>query len=75
MSGDESFLARWSRRKRNVVAQADVEKGNVGMSQTAATKDVSGIESEIEVYQLTDTGIVAQASVSGTKYWPDDDLN
>jgi len=26
MSGDESFLARWSRRKRNVAAQADAEK-------------------------------------------------
>jgi hypothetical protein len=26
MSGDESFLARWSRRQRNVAAQAEAEK-------------------------------------------------
>jgi hypothetical protein len=26
MSGDESFLARWSRRKRNAAAQSDAEK-------------------------------------------------
>jgi hypothetical protein len=26
MSGDESFLARWSRRKRNVAAQSDAEQ-------------------------------------------------
>ena len=28
-----------------------------------------------KVYQLVDTGIMLKASISGTKYWTDDDLN
>jgi len=40
MSGDESFLARWSRRKRNVAAQADAEK-NPPPSAAEIAKTVS----------------------------------
>src|SRR5260370_1723662 len=40
MSGDESFLARWSRRKRNVAAQADAEK-NPPPSAAEIAKPVS----------------------------------
>ncbi len=28
-----------------------------------------------EIYQLTDTGVALQATVAGTKYWKDQDLN
>jgi hypothetical protein len=28
-----------------------------------------------EIYQLADTGVALQATVSGTKYWKDKDLN
>ena len=27
------------------------------------------------MYQLTDKGLAAEATVKGTKYWKDDDLN
>jgi hypothetical protein len=40
MSDDESFLARWSRRKRNVSARSDAEK-NPPSSATAVAKPVS----------------------------------
>jgi hypothetical protein len=40
MSGDESFLARWSRRKRDVAAQADAEK-NPPPSAAEIAKTVS----------------------------------
>lgn len=29
----------------------------------------------ITVYQLTETGLALQATIKGTKYWPDDELN
>jgi hypothetical protein len=28
-----------------------------------------------EIYQMTDTGVALQATVAGTKYWKDKDLN
>jgi uncharacterized protein DUF3306 len=40
MRGDESFLTRWSRRKRNVAAQADAEK-NPPPSAAEIAKTVS----------------------------------
>ena len=40
MSGDETFLARWSRRKRNVTARADDEK-NPAPSAAEIAKPVS----------------------------------
>lgn len=40
MSGDESFLARWSRRKRNIAAQSDAEK-NSPPSAAETAKPVS----------------------------------
>lgn len=29
----------------------------------------------VRIYQITDTGVIAQAMVQGTKYWKDDTLN
>ncbi len=29
----------------------------------------------VRIYQITDTGVIAQAMVQGTKYWQDDTLN
>jgi hypothetical protein len=40
MSGDESFLARWSRRKRNAAAQSDAEK-NLPPSAAEGAKPAS----------------------------------
>lgn len=33
------------------------------------------IGSDIEVYSMTESGLALQATVAGTKYWKDDDLN
>jgi lipid-binding SYLF domain-containing protein len=33
------------------------------------------LEDNIEIFQLTESGLALQATVSGTKYWPDKDLN
>ena len=29
----------------------------------------------VRIYQITDSGLIAQAMVQGTKYWRDDTLN
>jgi lipid-binding SYLF domain-containing protein len=47
------------------------EKGG-GMSKEAGG-DTGG--NLFEIYQITDTGVALQATVAGTKYWKDDDLN
>ncbi|MBW2646218.1 MAG: hypothetical protein JRE23_08585, partial [Deltaproteobacteria bacterium] len=54
-------------------AQADAaavsdEKGDA----LAAAIDVGP---GIKLYQLTETGLALQATIQGTKYWKDDDLN
>jgi len=33
------------------------------------------IGSDIEAYSMTESGLALQATVAGTKYWKDDDLN
>ena len=33
------------------------------------------IGSDIEAYSMTESGLALQATVTGTKYWQDDDLN
>jgi lipid-binding SYLF domain-containing protein len=54
-----------------------------GEADAAATHDDAGgamssaveVAPGISVYQLTETGLALQATVGGTRYWKDDDLN
>lgn len=41
---------------------------------TSAQTEVS-FDTDIEVFQLTESGLMASAMVSGTKYWKDEDLH
>lgn len=34
-----------------------------------------GSTSNITIYRITESGLSLQATISGTKYWPDDELN
>ena len=47
------------------------KQGVKGGAVTGATDVLPGVR----VYQLTETGLLAQAMLKGTKYWRDDDLN
>lgn len=47
-------------------AQVEGKGGSVGELETPEG---------ISIYQLTQTGLSAKATVQGTKYWPDPDLN
>ena len=55
-------------------ADASAKAGDKG---AAAAKE-AGVDTGgnlFEIYQMTDTGIALQATVAGTKYWKDKDLN
>ena len=55
-------------------ADATAKAGDKGAaaSKEAAADTAANV---FEIYQLTDTGVALQATVAGTKYWKDADLN
>jgi lipid-binding SYLF domain-containing protein len=55
-------------------ADAAAKAGDKG---AAASKEAAADTGAnvFEIYQLTDTGVALQATVAGTKYWKDKDLN
>lgn len=52
-------------------ADAAVKQGVKGGAVTGAADVIPGVH----VYQLTETGLLAQVMLKGTKYWRDEDLN
>ncbi|MCX2980673.1 hypothetical protein EYC98_07255 [Halieaceae bacterium IMCC14734] len=52
-------------------ADAGAESGGKGAGVEAAATVVPGTT----IYQLTDAGVALQATLQGTKFWEDDDLN
>lgn len=52
-------------------ADAAADTGKDGGSASAAADIGNGVI----VYQMTDKGLALQATLQGTKYWQDDDLN
>lgn len=52
-------------------ADAAAKAGDKG----AEASDEGDIRSGIEVYSMTESGLALQATIAGTKYWKDKDLN
>lgn len=52
-------------------ADASAKSGEKGADLNAVENVLPGVR----IYQMTDTGLMAQAMVQGTKYWRDDALN
>jgi lipid-binding SYLF domain-containing protein len=52
-------------------ADAGAESGDKGMGAEAAATVIPGTT----IYQLTDAGIALQATLQGTKFWENEDLN
>jgi lipid-binding SYLF domain-containing protein len=50
-------------------ASGSAAAGNEGMNKRAS------FTNGVAVFQMTDKGLIAQASLKGTKYWQDDKLN
>lgn len=55
-------------------ASATAKTGDKG-TETAKEGAVDTSANLFEIYQMTDTGVALQATVAGTKYWKDKDLN
>jgi len=52
-------------------ADAAAKAGDSG-----AAGDIAGnLHGGMEVYQITESGLALSATISGTKYWPDEELN
>jgi len=52
-------------------ADASAKSGTKGGGASGSADILNGVR----IYQLTDTGLLAQAMLQGTKYWRDSDLN
>ncbi|WJV37669.1 YSC84-related protein [Raoultella terrigena] len=47
----------------------------VGASANGVAKETASLPSKVNVYEMTEKGLAAQAMINGYKYWPDDELN
>jgi lipid-binding SYLF domain-containing protein len=56
-------------------ADAAVTAGEAAEEDFGATDEAMTIMQGVTVYQLTDKGLALQATLQGTKYWQDDELN
>ena len=54
----------------NAMAAAKDDKGEGGSGAGAVT-----VREGVKMYQLSDTGIIVGVSITGAKYYKDDDLN
>jgi lipid-binding SYLF domain-containing protein len=61
----------------DVGAQADAAATSDGENQEdgGQTGLAVGIDQEVTVYQMTEAGLALQATLQGTKYWLNEDLN
>lgn len=51
----------------DAAAKSDAKGGAIGAAETAIP--------DVEIYQITKNGLALQATLQGTKYWKDKDLN
>ena len=49
--------------------------GKTSEDEGASASASANLQKDVEVYLLTEKGFALQATASGTKYWPDDELN
>lgn len=55
-------------------ADAAAREGTSGAASSASV-NVQSVRDDMLIYQFTEAGLALQATVSGTKYWRDKDLN
>jgi lipid-binding SYLF domain-containing protein len=74
ISAEQNVKANVNVKDGSVAAgtSTDARSGAGKSDQSAANLAVGG---PMEIYQFTDSGVSLQATVAGTKYWPDSKLN
>ena len=82
LTGQYEFLSSRTQMKKFIdtgwqfgaEADATAKSGDKGAAAAKeAGADTGG--NLFEIYQMTDSGVALQATVAGTKYWKDTDLN
>ena len=66
----DSFVTSGWELGANALASAEDDKGEGGGGTGAVT-----FSNGVKMYQLSDTGIIVGVSITGAKYYPDEDLN
>lgn len=51
------------------------EDGEINASMTSGMREVTQVDTPMEIYKITEAGISAQATIGGVKFSPDEDLN
>ena len=60
-------IARYHAKQADAAAKYDESGGAVGAAETVAPG--------VRLYKLTQNGLALQATIQGTKYWKDEELN
>jgi lipid-binding SYLF domain-containing protein len=80
-SGKETYMSMFSAGGGLGLGVKDFGIVFVFKDEKALDEDSEGAEaaatvvSGVEIYQITDKGLALQATLQGTKYWKNDDLN
>ncbi|HCR1139868.1 TPA: hypothetical protein OMU28_002079 [Klebsiella aerogenes] len=59
----------------NAAAKYDDTGADAGAAAKGVAPDSATLPSKVNVYEITEKGLSAQATLNGYKYWPDDKLN
>lgn len=57
------------------VSVAKEEGAGIDTGITGGLAEATGSDTAIEVYRITEAGVSLQATIAGTKYWKDEELN
>ncbi|HAV1831572.1 TPA: hypothetical protein JG914_004407 [Enterobacter hormaechei subsp. steigerwaltii] len=59
----------------NAAAKYDDKGADAGATAKGVAPDSAALPSKVNVYEITEKGLAAQAMINGYKYWSDSDLN
>lgn len=59
----------------SISVAAPGEDGSIDSSMSGGVSTITGAKPPMEIYTLTEAGISAQATISGVKFYKDDELN
>lgn len=72
---DAAALDRFITTGFDASAQADLAAKSADDGKVVVSEAANADFQKVKMYQLTEQGLAAQATMQGYKYWPDDELN
>ena len=61
--------------EESAAAAVDLEEGRVDTGMSKNASDMMGTQLPIEIYTITEAGVSLQATIAGTKFSVDEELN